>query len=505
MTNKLSELVDKTPSISRHCPREVSVSGIETDSRDIKPGYIFFALSGEQTDGNRFISKSIQNGAVAIVSERPYEENKSQLHADSSYIQVEDIHRGLAEISAQYYGTYHLPLTVIGITGTNGKTTIATLIHKALRRLGRKTLFIGTTGFELNDEVIPTDFTTPPANKLHELLNRAAGCGVEFVIMEVSSHALKLKRVWGLRFDGAVFTNLTHEHREIHPTMDDYLASKRALFDMVKPGGFAIVNTDDSYGKQIFQHVRENNAQLMQNGQILLIDYGRNAQTLKLTGMETDIAEGLQRVHFSQVDRPMSLSTSMLGEHNAYNALAAYGVLFQLGFKPGEIQMFFPSLPGVEGRFEWHRISDFNVLIDFAHTPDGLEKILKAIGELNKGVGKVITVFGCPGSRDPSKRPLMGGIAGRLSDWVIVTTDDIHYEEPEAIIRDIVRGIDQSHFETIVSRREAIAAGLQRARTGDWLLIAGRGHEKFQYVRDQKIPFLDKTVVMEEAEKMGLQ
>lgn len=489
MTKKLGQIL--TSSVRRiHGSTDTDVTGFSSDSREIKPGYMFFAIKGEHSDGNKFVSSAVKSGAGVIVSESPFPDG-----LNAAFVEVDDIYQFMAETSALFYETSNPPFTFIGVTGTNGKTTTATFIHEILKTFGCKTIFIGTTGIEIDGEIFHTDFTTPPAFELHRILRRGLDRDVSHIVMEVSSHALKFKRVWGLRFDAAVFTNLTHEHREIHPTMNDYFSAKLRLFSMLKETGFGIINTDDEYGKEILKTKLSSR----------LLDYGRHAKDIKLINTTFDPQNHGQTIRYEAAGKLYDFNIPMIGEYNAYNALAAAQTLVGLGFQRNRIHQAIQSIPAVVGRLEWYEIGGIHVLIDFAHTPDGIQKLIEAVREIRADGAGIITVFGCPGSRDPSKRPLMGQIASYLSDRVIVTTDDIHHEEPDTIIRDIIKGITRDNYEKIVDRRAAIARGLSLAKTGDFLIIAGRGHEKFQYVKDRKIPFRDKDVLLEEAGKAGLE
>lgn len=489
MQKRLAELI--SPSVKYiHGPTDVWITGFSSDSRQITTNNMFFAVKGEQTDGNKFITAAIKNGAGVIVSESQCLET-----IPAVYVQVDDIYQFMAESSAQFYDTYAPVLTMIGVTGTNGKTTTAFFINEILKSFSVKTVFIGTIGIEICGETFHTDYTTPPSYELHRILRKGLDLGASHVIMEVSSHALKYKRVWGLKFDAALFTNLTHEHREIHSTMEDYFQTKLKLFFMLKANGFGLINSDDEYGKQILSNIKD----------FELLDYGYHAKKIKITDLTFDTESRSQTISYETDGDRHVFAIPMIGTYNAYNALAAAETLFGLGFIRKQIHNAFRTIPPVTGRLERYDIGEFHILIDFAHTPDGIEKLIQAVRGIRKGNARIITVFGCPGSRDSSKRPLMGKIASEFSDHVIITTDDIHYEEPEAIIRDIVKGITMNNFETLVDRREAIARGLQIAKAGDFLVIAGRGHEKFQYVKDQKIPFLDKTVLFEEAQRLGLK
>lgn len=489
MKKHLSEII--TGSVTQiHGSADSTVTGFSSDSRQIASGNMFFAVKGEQTDGNKHIDSAVKNGASVVVSE-----NNWTGYCPVTYLQVTDIFAYMAESSALFYDTNSPPIKMIGVTGTNGKTTTAHFINEVLKSLSIRTVFVGTIGIEICGELFHTDYTTPPAFEIHRLIRKGLDLGAEYFVMEVSSHALKFKRILNLKFDAAVFTNLTHEHREIHPTMDDYFQTKQRLFRMLKSDGFGMVNADDPYGKKILSGLSN----------LKLRDYGYDAQSIKIVDLKTDRTSGRQTISYESDGKTYRFDIPMPGSYNAYNALAAVATLSGMGFHRTEVHACFQSLPPVPGRMEWYEIDDFYAVIDFAHTPDGIEKLIQAVRSIRQDNGRVITIFGCPGSRDPSKRPLMGKIASDLSDYVIVTTDDIHHEEPDKIIAEIVKGILKSNFESITDRREAIARGLTMAKKGDYLIIAGRGHEKFQYVENLKVPFLDKNVLFEEAERLGFK
>ncbi len=467
------------------------IQGMHTDSRKIKKNNLFFALSGTERDGNKFITAAVQNGAVAVASEELLSKVQLPSTPRATYIQVQDISQFMAETAARFYDTTEIPIPVIGVTGTNGKTTTAWFINEALKAQKLKTIFLGTIGFEVCGRKVHTDFTTPPAPLLHQLIAEGLRNGARYLVMEVSSHALKLKRVWGMKFDIAIFTNLTYEHRELHPDMENYYETKKKLFGMLKPGGTAIINVDDDFGKKLADTL---------HGNLNIRTVGKSATDVKLIQTELDIEIHGQKIAFESNGRSDSMRVPLIGDYNAYNVLSARETLLTLGISLQEDT--FEKLSPPDGRFNWFMVQGINVVIDFAHTPDGLEKLLKEARKLVSRDARMITLFGCPGSRDPSKRPLMGKIATELSDHVILTTDDIHFEEPRAILDGIVQGATVQNFEVLEDRREAIAHGLRMSKAGDFLVIAGRGHERFQYVKDEKIPFYDKTVVYDEAEKL---
>lgn len=491
-----------TPLLDEHCrlvgnvkTDNIRITGMTSDSREVKPGYLFFALPGTHRDGHKFIQHAVSQGANAIVAAESFDASLTARYPGIAFINADDIRESMALFSSRYYRTDLTRFKIIGITGTNGKSTIAHMINRMIRSRGFKTVLMGTIGIEVAGEIIPTDYTTPPPYDIHRFIRAGADAGAEWIIMEVSSHALKLKRVSGMAFDRAIFTNLTHEHREIHPTMEDYYETKSGLFRMLKPGGAAVINADDDYGKQLIAD-HKNKASIW--------DYGQHAAICRISDVRMDREKMIQLIGLTMHQRSFLLKLGMPGLYNAYNACAAFTALQGFGFEPGELAEQIGSIGPPEGRFQIYRAGECHVVIDFAHTPDGLEKILTSVRELMMPVQNLITVFGCPGDRDKTKRPLMGRIASQLADQVIVTSDDPHFEDPGLVIRDITADMDQTKTRSIIDRREAIHEALSASRKGDWIVIAGRGHERFQYIRDYKNPFHDESVFFEEARKLGM-
>ncbi len=485
MEKQLTDILTPTcETLGRRITPPIVVTGFQSDSRLVRPGHVFFALRGSHNNGQKFVPHAISAGAVCVVSEDDVVPTLIRDHPDVVFLRSSQIMIDMADMATRFYETDHSPIRLIGITGTNGKTTTASIIHHVLKSSGRSSLFVGTTGIEFGDVQLPTDYTTPPAFEIHRLIHEARQKGITHAVLEVSSHALKLERVRNLRFDVAAFTNLTHEHAELHPSMEDYFQTKRKLFTMLKPTGWAVINNGDAYGKRL-------HAQL----DLPKISIGDRTSDIPIQS-HTDT------VDFQLGQDMLSLPPLLPGEYNRINQLIALAVLHVLEVAHEDIRIGWKSFRGVEGRFEWYTGPDLDAIIDFAHTPDGLENLLTTVRSVARG--KIVCVFGCPGSRDKTKRPLMGEIAARLSDRVIVTTDDIHHEDPESIIRDILAGIGRNNVETVTDRRNAIREGLRHAREGQTLVIAGRGHEKFQYVGDEKVPFLDRDVLLEEAGKLKL-
>ena len=470
---------------------EGKITGITSDSRAIQPGYVFFALAGNQTDGNRFIIDAVEKGAAAVVSEQPRDVT---LASRIPWIESTDINRFLALFSRRFFDLDDLGIKLIGITGTNGKTTTAHLIHRLLKSIGKKSMFVGTTGVDLGTEHSDSDYTTPPAFIIHELAAKARDRGLSYIVMEVSSHALKLGRVFGLEFAAAVFTNLSHEHLDLHGTMEDYFNTKLELFSMVEEDGFIVINHDDPYGQKLLatDHARTT------------FSFGLQSGFCQVKSRSIDRKKWLQKVVLRVKNGLHELNSQLLGSYDGLNIAAACITINQLGVSWKEIEEQLPSIAPPDGRFNRFQIGTIQCIIDFAHTPDALSRLLDSVAGFQESDQKIITVFGCPGSRDKTKRPKMGRIASDKSDFVILTSDDIHYEDPDTILQDITAGIEHANFKVVVDRREAIREGLKMAGPGHILIIAGRGHERHQYVGEKKIPFYDRDVVKEEAEKIGL-
>jgi len=452
-------------------------TGIAYDSRKVKAGDVFVAIPGFKVDGADFIGQAIENGAKTIVSEK-----EIKVAAGVDFQRVPSARKALAHLANKFYDYPSKKVKLIGITGTNGKTTTSYLIESILKKAGYKVGVIGTVG--------PGSLTTPESLDLQATLFQMASAGITHVVMEVSSHALALDRVEGLDFDIAIFTNLTHDHLDFHKTRQEYLAIKRKLFEMLKTDGIAIINVDDAASHHFINVVK---------GEI--ITYGvtqarRELRTTKQNEFDCEVKnvfikedEMLLRINAAEIRTPL------IGTPNVYNIVAAFQVGLVLGIAQRTIKEGIQSLKTVPGRYE--RIScgqPFLVIVDFAHSPDSLEKLLETYRPLTKE--KIILVFGCPGDRDKEKRPMMAKIAARLADYVIVTTDDPHNENPQDIINGIVCGFlnDKLGYESIIDRRSAIEKALKMAKRGDTVLIAGRGHEKFQDFAGKKVEIDDREV-----------
>jgi UDP-N-acetylmuramoyl-L-alanyl-D-glutamate--2,6-diaminopimelate ligase len=475
--------------------------GIAYDSRKVKPGDVFVAIPGYKVDGTEFVPQAIENGAKVIVAEK-----ELKVPEGIDFQRVPCARKALAYLAAKFYDYPSRKLKLIGITGTNGKTTTAYLIESILKNAGYKVGIIGTVGSRINGKDIDTSLTTPESLDLQALLAEMVKEGVTHAVMEVSSHALALERVAECDFDIAIFTNLTHDHLDFHKTREEYLAMKRKLFQNLKTDGIAIVNVDDPASRHFVDVIK---------GEVITYGVSQAKHELRSTRhneFDTRVSGFIIRENEMVLKiNSLEIRTPLIGVPNVYNIVAAYQCGLSLGIQQMVIKKGIESLKGVPGRFE--RIDcgqDFSVIVDFAHSPDSLQKLIETYRSLTSGTstgsvqGRIILVFGCPGDRDRDKRPLMGEIAARLADYSIITTDDPHGEEPEVIAEQIVKGIRKSEdpdirkkYTVIIDRRMAIEKALKMAEKGDTVLIAGRGHEKFQDFCGKKIAIDDRQAVKE--------
>lgn len=478
---KLKELILNLPVGGSFDP-EVEISGIAYDSRRVIPGNIFVAIRGENFDGFSFIPEAKRKGAIAFVSSTPIEVE--------NLILVEDTREFLAIISRRFYGEPDKEMKVIGVTGTNGKSTITHLVASIFNAAGIKSAVIGTLGCVYGDTCEPLANTTPESKDLFELMRKLADKGVRALAMEASSHGLFLKRVYGIAWAGAVFTNLTQDHLDFHKDMESYFLAKRILFESLGKLTPSIVNIDDPYGKRLRDEFGSYTASLNDPS----ADYFIETTNFSLTGSQFTLRtpRGTVRV-----------STPLLGRFNAYNAVLAGGIANLLGISLENIAKGLEDAKGIRGRIE--RVEGnqpFHIFIDYAHTPDALQTIITTIRELHPK--RLILVFGCGGDRDKTKRPIMGRIAAQLADYVIVTSDNPRSEDPESIIDQIVTGINSGQkYIRISDRKTAIFTALEEARPDDAVVIAGKGHETYQIIGNMRIHFDDKEVVEEWLRKRG--
>lgn len=471
---KLMELIMKLDTMETNADLNMEITGIHNDSRAVKPGYLFVAISGALHDGHTYIQKALQNGALAVVSEQP-------LSNSVPFIVVPDTKVALSKLDAAFMGYPAESLCMVGVTGTNGKTTTTHLIHGLLSAKKNKTGLIGTNHILIGNEERVAERTTPDAVALHSLLRDMVDSGCSHCAMEVSSHALEQCRVAGIDYDVAVFTNLSQDHLDYHITMTDYFNAKCKLFTQCKKG---LVNNDDPYGREL-NKLHGNT----------LGTYGiLNDAELKAEGIELH-PDGVSFTAVWKEKERVKLSWRTPGSFTVYNMLAVVRCVLELGFTLEETAEYFPSLPPVCGRMEvLDTKADYTVIIDYAHTPEALENVLHASREAVKN--RLITVFGCGGDRDISKRAHMGAIASALSDICVITSDNPRSEDPNKIIEDIIAGTGKGKpLYPITDRREAIYKALEIAQTGDTVLICGKGHEMYQEIREVRYPMDEREIV----------
>lgn len=460
---------------------EVEITGINIDSRKIGPGQLFVAMKGTQVDGHRFISKAIELGAKAVLCEDMPENTVEGV----TYVQVASTEDAVGPVATLFHGDPSSKLKLVGVTGTNGKTTVATLLYNMFRKMGHKVGLLSTVCNYIEDEAIPADHTTPDPIELNELLDRMVKVGCEYVFMECSSHAIAQKRIGGLKFTGGLFTNLTRDHLDYHKTFENYRNAKKAFFDGLPKDAFAITNADDKNGMVMVQNckatIKTYSTRTMADFRARIIECHFEGMYLEVDGHEVGV--------------------QFIGKFNVSNLLAVYGAAIMLGKKPEDVLVVMSTLKSVSGRLEPIRSAEgVTAIIDYAHTPDALENVLSAIHEVLNGKGRVITVCGAGGNRDKGKRPLMAVEAVKQSDKVIITSDNPRFEEPQDIINDMLAGLNAQQMKKVVSivdRKEAIRTACMMAQKGDVVLIAGKGHEDYQEIKGVKHHFDDKEVVRE--------
>ncbi len=458
----------------------VEIADIQIDSRKVRPGAVFIAVKGVAVDGHQFIDKAIANGAVAVVCEHL----PASVTDNVTYLQVENSAVAAGNMAANFFGQPSVAMKVVGVTGTNGKTTIATLLYKLFTALGYKCGLLSTVDNHIGDKVLPATHTTPDAVSLQAMLKEMYDQGCSHVFMEVSSHAIHQHRVAGLHFAGGLFSNITHDHLDYHRSFDEYIRVKKAFFDSLPSTAFAISNADDKRGLVMLQNT---NAKKYLYSLRTLADFKGKLLENSLSGLVMMVNE--QEVHFR-----------LIGEFNAYNLLAVYGAAICLGEEKHEILRCLSVLTGAEGRFDYiiSPREKIIAIVDYAHTPDALLNVLATINKLRKGAGQVITVVGCGGDRDRTKRPVMAQVACEHSDRAILTSDNPRSEDPAQIIRDMEEGLPAAakrKYIAITDRREAIKTAISLAGPEDIVLVAGKGHEKYQDIKGVKHHFDDKEEV----------
>lgn len=462
---------------------DIEVTNVQTDSRKVTAGSLFIALKGMHSDGHQYLDTAIQQGAVALVVETL----PGQLLETVSYVQVENTSKAAGWIAHNFYGQPSEKFQLVGVTGTNGKTTIATVLYKLFLALGYKVGLVSTVENRIGNEVIPSTHTTPDAVSLNALLKKMLDAGCSHVFMESSSHAIHQHRIEGLHYAGGIFSNITHDHLDYHKTFDEYIRVKKSFFDGLPSTAFALTNADDKRGMVMLQNTV---AKKLTYSLRTMADFKGRILENNLTGLFMNINE--QEVHFR-----------LIGEFNAYNLLAVYGAAISLGEDKQEVLTQLSMLSGAEGRFDYLVSSRDRVIgiVDYAHTPDALLNVLATIKNLRKGHETVITVVGCGGDRDKTKRPVMAEVAVEHSDKVILTSDNPRSEDPAEIIKDMEAGVSAAARRKVLSiadRKEAIRTAISLAGPEDIVLIAGKGHEKYQEIKGVKYDFDDKKILEEE-------
>ncbi len=477
----LKDILYKVSLVSLSGSTETDVIDVCFDSRKVRKGSLFVAVKGTHVDGHDYIEDVITKGARAVVVEKLPE----TLHNQIVYVQVENSSRALGIIAGNFYQNPSHRIKLVAVTGTNGKTTVVTLLHQLFRKLGYNTGLLSTVTNKINEEEIAATHTTGDALQINQLLQKMVTSGCTHCFMEASSHAIVQERVAGLQFSGAVFTNISRDHLDYHLTFKDYIDAKKKLFDDLSSSAFALVNNDDKRGAVMLQNTR---AKKLTYGLKAMSDFKGKILSSTLEGLELEI-DG------------KSGWFKLIGNFNAYNLLAVYGTAMLLEENQDEVLLQLSSLPGAIGRFE-QVLNPYGItaIVDYAHTPDALENVLSTIEKIRTKNEQLITVIGCGGDRDKGKRPLMAGIAAQNSDKIILTSDNPRSEDPKVIIDEMWKGINKSAYKKvleIVDRREAIKTACSIAGKGDIILIAGKGHETYQEIKGVKHPFDDKLIVAE--------
>lgn len=476
---ELKKLLKHTQVLNVVGTQDKEITGVNIDSRLIEKGHMFFAVKGTQTDGHNYIDKAIASGATAVVLQDMPEHTSD----DVTYIQVADTEQVVGEIATLFYDNPTSKLKLVGVTGTNGKTTIATVLYEMFRYMGHKVGLLSTVMNYIDGDAYPTSHTTPDPITLNRMLARMADAGCEYVFMEVSSHSIVQNRIGGLKFAGGIFTNITRDHLDYHKTFENYLKAKKQFFDNLPAESFVVTNVDDSHGLVMTQNtkatVKTYSYQQVADFRAKIIESHFEGMYLEINGIEVGV--------------------NFVGKFNVSNLLAIYGSAIMLGKKQEEVLTAMSAMHPVSGRFEaLTSPTGYTVVVDYAHTPDALENVLVAIHGVLDGKGQVITVCGAGGNRDKGKRPLMAQAALKKSDKLILTSDNPRFEEPETIIRDMLAGItdeQKNNVLTIVDRREAIKTACMIAQKGDVILLAGKGHEDYQEIAGVKYHFDDKEEV----------
>ena len=466
---------------------EIAINAINFDSRKIENNDVFIAIRGTVADGHEYIETALSKGAIAIICDT-FPEN---IVSGVTYVQVKDTNRALAFIASNYYGNPSANLKLVGITGTNGKTTIASLLYQLFKKAGYKVGLLSTVKNVVDDVEYKSMLTTSDSITINKFLKEMNDVGVEYCFMEVSSHGIAQKRTEGLQFAGGVFTNLTHDHLDYHKTFAEYRDVKKTFFDQLPKGAFALVNIDDKNGPVMLQNT---NAKKLTYALKSYADYRTQILENQLSGLLLKINE-------------QEVWVRLIGNFNAYNLLAIYGTAVELGLDTMEVLRLLSELESVSGRFQYI-VSKGNItaVVDYAHTPDALENVLKTIDDIRTKNEQLITIVGCGGDRDKTKRPIMANIASTLSDKAILTSDNPRTEDPEAIILEMEKGVEPQNYKktlAIVDRKQAIKTACQLAQPNDIILIAGKGHETYQEINGVRYDFDDMKIVTELLEQLN--
>ncbi|MBN1463218.1 MAG: UDP-N-acetylmuramoyl-L-alanyl-D-glutamate--2,6-diaminopimelate ligase [Paludibacteraceae bacterium] len=471
---KISKLLQQVAVVKIQGDTDISVSNINFDSRKIESGHLFVAIKGTVSDGHDFIKMAVEKGAVAVLCEQIPQ------GINTTFIQVKDAAEALAQVAAAWNDFPSSKLTLVGVTGTNGKTTTATLLYELFRALGHKVGLLSTVCNYIDNEAVLATHTTPNPLELNALLAQMVEVGCDYAFMEVSSHSVVQKRIVGLDFDGGIFSNITRDHIDYHETFENYIAAKKSFFDGLSSDAFALTNIDDKNGLVMLQNSK---AQKKTYSTRTLADFKGKILEESFEGMLLDI-------------NGKELTVNFIGKFNVYNLLAVYGAAVLLGKDELEVLRIMSTLNSVSGRFETlHAPKGYTAIVDYAHTPDALNNVLSTINDIREGKSKLITVVGCGGNRDKGKRPMMAKEATNASDKVIITSDNPRNENPQDIIDDMLRGLDALDMRkvlSIIDRRQAIKTACMLAEPGDVILVAGKGHEDYQIIGDVKHHFDDR-------------
>jgi UDP-N-acetylmuramoyl-L-alanyl-D-glutamate--2,6-diaminopimelate ligase len=484
----LKDLLYKVKLKAVHGSTDVEVNSLHIDSRAVAAGSCFIALKGTTVNGNDFIDAAIEKGAIAIVTE-----NLPANRVDGiTYVQVENANTAAGFMAHYFYGEPSTKINLVGVTGTNGKTTVATILFNLFTKLGHTCGLISTVENKIAEKIIPATHTTPDAINLNALLKKMLGEGCDYVFMECSSHAIDQERIAGLVFKGGIFTNITHDHLDYHKTFDEYIRVKKHWFDNMPSAAFAISNADDKRGAVMLQNT---DAKKYYYSLRTVADFKGKILDNSLTGLHMIVND--VEVHFK-----------LIGEFNAYNLLSVYAAAICLGMDKQEVLLALSNIDGAEGRFDYEvsKIEKVIGIVDYAHTPDALLNVLATIKKLRQGFEKIITVVGCGGNRDKAKRPIMAEVACEHSDRVVFTSDNPRNEKSEDILRDMEAGVNvvaRRKYITIADRREAIKTAVSLSNPEDIVLVAGKGHEKYQEIEGVKYDFDDKKVLREMFELLG--